>query len=589
MQAFCYQYIDIITLPFNLYAGLIRVQAEIQDQFTVISLRSSREHQLQKSPGCQLYHNASIYTLNPKHPWAEAMLISRGKIVQIGSLDGINAVLTGQEEVIDLEGSMVLPGFVDAHAHPSHAVDFFENINLYQLHTIEQYENKIRKFIADHPDRDFFRGSGWDNSLFPPSGPNKERLDRISVDKPIVLISYDYHSMWVNSAMLERAGIKSSTPSPAGGVIEKDTLTGQPNGTLRETAMKLVEAVLPAYSQDQRTNTIMAYQEMAFQAGITLSHDAMVDQETIRSYQALAAAGSLRMNLRASFLIEPGKPVGEQVEMLVEMRAVNKMDKFQIHTAKLFIDGVVEGGTAYLLEPYTNQPGYSGELIWEPGLLKETCAALDKEQIQIHMHVIGDAAARIALDALEYAREINGRRDARHLITHLQLVAPVDIPRFRQLDVIVVPNPFWFKIDDYYSVLAIPYLGKKRADRQYPMRSFLQAGVRLASASDFPVTIPCDPLIGIELGFRRMPVGAQGCAILWPEERVNLEEMIATFTINGAHANFLEKQTGSLEVGKQADFVVLDQDLFKVDPADIAGIKVLNTYVDGEQVYLNKG
>jgi hypothetical protein len=171
------------------------------------------------------------------------------------------------------------------------------------------------------------------------------------------------------------------------------------------------------------------------------------------------------------------------------------------------------------------------------------------------------------------------------MITHLQLVRPEDIQRFKQLGVIGVPQPFWFKIDEYYWELALPYLGKERADLQYPMQSFIDAGVIMASASDFPVTVPFDPVIAIQLGITRSEIGKTTEEILWPEERAGLEDMITSFTTNGAYANFLENETGSIEVGKQADLIVLDQNLFEIPPTEIADSKVLLTLVDGESVY----
>jgi predicted amidohydrolase YtcJ len=283
--------------------------------------------------------------------------------------------------------------------------------------------------------------------------------------------------------------------------------------------------------------------------------------------------------------MHPDLPIDEQINNLLGQRSINKHPRFQTNTAKIFVDGVVEGGTAYLLDPYQHKPDFSGLPIWSPDLLNEFFSALDKEDIQIHVHVIGDAAARITLDALEYSLGVNGKRDSRHLLTHLQLVTPGDISRIKQLGVIGVPNPYWFKVDDYYHKLALPYLGADRADKQYPMRSFMDAGVVMASASDFPVTIPFDPVIGIQLGITRTEVSGTSTEVLWSEERANLEQMITSFTYNGAYANFLENQTGSLEVGKQADFIVLDQNLFEIPQTEIAHTKVLLTYVDGQEVF----
>jgi len=533
--------------------------------------------------------NGSIYTVDKGYLWAQAIAISGERIFFVGIDNDVEAFVDSETEVIDLDGKMILPSFIDAHAHPSHAIDLMENISLYLLDSVDKYQQTIQRFFEDHPHLDVYRGSGWDNTLFPNRGPSKEILDALIPQKPISLVSSDGHSLWVNSVTLEQAQITKDTIDPDGGVIERDPETGEPNGTLRETAAKFVENVIPGYTIEERVNTLRSYQEMAFQAGVTMCHDAMLNEQSIAGFKVLEADGSLQMRFRGSITIEPDQPAEEQIEMLLSERSRNFHPMFQTNTAKIFVDGVVEGGTAYLLEPYQHLPDFYGELIWNPQQLKEICAALDNEKIQIHIYVIGDAAARIALDALEYAQQMNGKRDARHLLTHLQLVTPEDILRFEQLGVIGVPNPYWFKLDDYYWSLSLPYLGKERADHEYPMQSFLEAGVLMASASDFPVTIPFDPLIGIETGITRSEIGVSTKEILWPEEKASLEEMVASFTINGAYANFLEYEIGSLEVGKKADFIVLDRNLFQIPSNDIAKTKVLRTFIDGKEVFRAAG
>ena len=250
------------------------------------------------------------------------------------------------------------------------------------------------------------------------------------------------------------------------------------------------------------------------------------------------------------------------------------------------MDGVIEGSTAYLLAPYEHMPGFRGTSLWDTEVLKESFKAFDKENFQIHVHAIGDAATRITLDAFECVRDANDDRDSRHQITHLQLVDPEDIPRFAALDVIGIPQPIWHLKGEYYAKLSLPYLGRERSDRQYPMKSFIDAGVKMASASDFPVTIPCPPLLGIMIGTTRCEPGIIGSdEVLWPEECMSLDEMIASFTINGAYANFLENDTGSLEVGKAADLVVLDRNLFEIPASEINNAKVLLTLFEGKEVY----
>jgi predicted amidohydrolase YtcJ len=311
----------------------------------------------------------------------------------------------------------------------------------------------------------------------------------------------------------------------------------------------------------------------------------MLEPHSIAAFRALADEDQLKIRFRGAITLDPHKDLMQQIKSVKDECSRNTHPYFQTSAAKIFVDGVVEGGTAYLLEPYAHQPDFRGEPIWPPEILNDACLVLDREKLQIHLHVIGDAAARITLDAIQYAWETNGERDARHLVTHLQLVEPDDIRRFAQYNVIGVPQPFWFKIDEYYSELALPYLGKERADKQYPMKSLMDAGVIMASSSDFPVTIPFDPLIAIQTGITRTSNSDSAKDVLWPEERITLEEMIVSYTYNGAYANFLENETGSLEVGKQADLIVLDQNLFKIPQNEIAKTKVLLTLVNGQEVY----
>ena len=529
--------------------------------------------------------NGSVYTVDKDRSWAEAVAIAGDHIVFVGSDEDAGSLIGSETSVIDLDGKMVLPGFVDAHAHPSHAMDIVSNINLHPLDSLGEYEGAIAEFIDRNPNAEAYRGGGWSDTLFPNLGPTRELLDAISPDRPVALVSYDGHSLWVNSSTLERARINKDTPDPEGGRIERDPATGQPSGTLRETATKLVEGVIPDYSIEERKEALLAYQKMAVRAGITMCHDAMLDTQSIAAFNALADEGQLNMRFRGSIALEPTQAIDQQVKAVIQERARNMHPLFQTHAAKIFVDGVVEGGTAYLLEPYAHKPEYCGEPIWGPGILNAASAALDAKSIQIHFHVIGDAAARITLDALEHAQNENDRRDSRHLITHLQLVEPEDIHRFKQLGVIAIPQPFWFKIDDYYRKLALPYLGKARAAKQYPMRSLVDAGVIIASASDFPVTIPFDPLIAIQLGITRSSINDSTDEVLFLEEKATLEDMITSFTFNGSYANFLENETGSIEAGKRADLVVLDQDLFDIPGNEIANTKVLLTLVDGKEVF----
>lgn len=566
-----------------------------------MALSSTAKRDRSNSYADLVLQNGAIYTVNSLKPWASALGIRDRTIVFVGGEEDVSEWIGPKTEVIDLKGKTVLPGFVDSHAHISAAVFMVAQADLHGLPTLDAYKVAIYQFFQKNPELEVIYGSGWADGLFPSTGPLKGDLDAVVPDKPVSVRSYDGHSVWANSPALSLAGITKDTQDPLGGVIERDQNSGEPSGTLRETAMDLIQSALPPFTIEQLKAGIMAYQKMAAEAGITTSHDAMLvipgttgsylgsgpARNNTTAFSELMEAGKLTVHVRGSFLITPEGGF-DQVRVLKEESLKHKHLSFKARSAKIFVDGVIEGGTGYLLEPYVHKPDYLGECLWEQDALNEVCAALDHEGIQIHVHAIGDAATRMTLDSLEYARERNGPRDSRHLITHIHLVHPDDIPRFGELGIVGVPQPFWFGKGEYYEKLALPYLGKERADRQYPMKSLVDEGVILASASDFPVTYPCPPLLGIMTGITRSESGVEDPEqVLWPEESLTLEEMIASFTYNGAYANFLEDQLGSIEVGKLADLVVLDQDLFGLPVREIGDTKVLMTLFEGQEVFLD--
>jgi hypothetical protein len=541
----------------------------------------------QTSPADLVLRNGIIYTVDQKRSVAEAMAIKNGQIQYVGTDTGSARYIGRSTRVIDLRRRMVLPGFVDSHCHPTSAYKYFFELTLNGLRTIPEYEKAILDFVARHPNASYIRGRGWSNTLFAKTGPDRKLLDAIIPAIPVTLSSEDGHSQWVNSKTLELAGITRSTPDPEGGVIERDPATGKPTGTLREAAADLVAEVFPAYTVDELKRGLEEYQSMALAFGITTAHDASVNVpgNEVLAYRALQAEGRLRMRFRASVFVDPAKGPA-QIQLLLEERGRNSDSLFQTNSAKIFLDGVVEGSTAYLKENYKHLPRSRGKMLCTQDELNTICAELQKNNMQIHVHAIGDGATSAALDAFAFAEHQSGRRDARHCITHLQLVDPGDMARFKLLGVVAVPQPYWFMKDDYYYNLQVPYLGQERADAEYPMESFFRAGVTVASSSDYPVTIPCNPLVGIQTGVRRSkPETADPREVLWPEERATLEEMIASFTINGAYANFVENQTGSLEGGKSADCVVLDTDLFSIPVTDIQKAKVVLTLFGGKEAF----
>ena len=553
------------------------------------------------SPADTAFVNGCVYTVDPLRPWAQAIAVTNGLFSAMGSASDIDAYIGPETQVIDLDGKMVLPGFIDSHAHASCATNETASLEMFHLESLAEYLDAVRAFAAQHPELKVIYGGGWHNGLFPSTGPVKEDLDAIVSDRPVCLTSEDGHFDWVNSKAIEMAGISKDTVAPAGGIIEKDPLTGEPSGTFRETARDLVQNVLPPFTVDQIKGSIHNFMQEAARVGITTVHDPLLilpdadgqligfgaGRNNIQAYAEMAQDSELTVRVRGTILTDPTLDA-DQVKNIKSMCEQHKAPLFQITGIKVFVDGVVEGATAFLLEPYAHMPDTCGEPLWDLNGLKSLFTEAQKEQLQIHIHAIGDAAIRMSLDALEHARSTHGASDYRHAITHLHLFDRADIPRMAALNIIGVPQPFWFVKGDYFHTLEARYLGLERAEKEYPMKSLADAGILLAGASDYPVQVPSPPLMGIMLGVTRCEPGETNPdEILGPEERMTLEEMIEIFTINGARANFLEHETGSIEVGKRADMVVLENNLFDIPATEIADTKVLMTIFEGQSVYRN--
>jgi len=536
-----------------------------------------------------VFLNGVIYTADANDTTVKALAIKDGKILALGGGSEMEIYIGSGTEVTDLAGKMVLPGMIDSHLHPpGNALIELYNIYLSQKDDKDTILAKAAKFIAANPDLDAYYGNGWSVGVFEGEetirGPKKERLDAISPNKPVILTSYDGHSIWANSKALEIAGITKDTPDPEAGVIERDPVTGEPWGTLKEAAMELLPD--EKYTLAQLIEGVKAFQALMHSLGYTgifsATFSAGMDDETSKVFKLLDDKGELKMWVRASERIDitRDEDLETQIANLKRLRDTYSGKLFKVTNAKIFIDGVIEGVTAKLLQPYEKAAGkgngYYGMYSWEDmNALKQAFTTLNREGFQIHIHSIGDRATRDTLDAFEYAlKQVPGEH--RNAITHLQLVAPEDIPRFKELGVIANCQAYWhLKEPGWWEVVDFPFLGK-RAENEYPLRSFFRSGAVVASSSDYPVTDPPNPLRAIQVGVTRN---------LNREERSSLTDMIKSFTANNAYALFLDDVTGTIEVGKYADLVILDQDLFNINPLDIDGVRVLKTMFRGEVVY----
>lgn len=527
----------------------------------------------------KVYSDSSFY---------EAILIEGRKIKAVGTDDEIMKMLGEEDENIDLEGRLVLPGFIDSHAHgPFSLSKMVDRIDLYPVDTKEGYLDIIRKFVEEHPEMEVYSGMGWLNPAFD-GAPDKESLDSICSDKPVILQSGDGHSVWGNSKAIELAGISADTSDPEGGTIERNP-DGSPIGTFREQAQDMLRDLIPEPTVEEYRKSIMIFQDMMAGYGTTAVFDPMValDSNLLEAYRVMDREGQLKVKFALAYQSDPEAP-----EVLAsrccETGPFNSGKLIEGTFVKVFIDGVVEGGTAYLKDEYCTRPGYHGEALWSQKKLDEFCAAVDRAGYDIHFHVIGDAAVKQVIDAMEYVKKENGERNRNTVAAHMQIVDPADFERLKELDIRISSNPYWFlKAPGYYDDIELPMLGE-RAENEYPMKSFFDLGLTVSAGSDFAVTPDPYPMKGIQLAMLRTieyDEHNEPKNILGEKERITFEQGLAAFTVNGAVTMGIDDMTGEIRAGKCADLAVMDQNVFETDPRELENTAVYMTISDGEVIY----
>ncbi len=535
-------------------------------------------------PADVVLKNTAVYTMTSPDP-AEAIAIRGDKIVFVGTNTAVDGFVGDSTEVFDLGGRMVMPGFRDVHVHPQSGIGL-SDCHFEEIETAKAIVDSVARCVAGAKPGAWVRGRGWALPVFPNGNPNKALLDQVAPDNPVYLTAADGHSAWVNSKALELAGVTKATPDPVNGRIERDG-AGNPSGTLRENANDLVAKFLPPYSLEERKAGLVRGLRLANELGITTVHDASAGPEALEAYAALDLEGNLTSRVIAAQHVDPEKPVS-QVDSLVAWRQRFKGTKyFRPDAAKFFADGVIEAKTAATLAPYLNSGDNRGVSNFRQGQLDSLMMAVDKAGIQIHVHAIGDRGIRMGLDAYERTRQANGPRDARPIIAHIQLFDPADIPRFKALGVIASFQPLWAFADKYITDLTIPILGPERSRWLYPIASVAKSGAVLASGSDWTVS-SLNPLEAIQVAItRRAPTDSAGPAWI-PEEVVDLTTMLKSYTTGAAFAGFEDKTNGTLEVGRAADLIVLDRNLYRIAVTDIHKTRVLLTIMDGKTVYTDK-
>lgn len=533
-----------------------------------------------------VYHTGKIYTVNGAQPWAEAVAIRNGKIAFVGSDDAVRAYIGKETKTYDLNGRVLLPAFQDAHIHPIYSGLETLACDLTESESIEGYRAIIPACAEAGANKEWITGGGWSMAAFGPGAmASKDILDELVPDQPIYLSSRDGHSGWANSKALQIAGITRDTPDPVDGYIDRDPETGEAIGSLQEGAMGLVTRHIPPPSAAERIAALEYARDMLHGYGITSVQEAYAYVADLETYEALDKQHKLNLRIVTALLWD-SEQTEEQIPTLLEQRERYTSGNIRATSIKIFVDGVMENYTAVMVEPYLVESGTRGIPMIDPEYMKEVVTMLDAEGFQVHFHALGDGAVRYALDAVEAAREQNGDSDRRHHLSHLQVIHPDDIPRFSTLGAVANFQPAWAYADEYVVDLTLPFIKPEVAKWMYPIRSVLDAGGEVAFGSDWAVST-ADPFYQIETAVTRIDAELHDTDPLNPEQAITLEEAVEAFTSGSAWVNHQELETGSVEVGKLADLIVLDQNIFEVDPEKISETRVLLTLFEGLPVHGN--
>ena len=535
--------------------------------------------------------HGKVYTMNAKHPWAQAVAVRSGKIVAVGDDAEIDKLRSPGTKVIDVGDRLVLPGFVDSHIHFFEGSIFLDRVHLEGAGNITEIRKRLRDYAANHSGDGWIVGAGWDYAMFGEEKlPNKRDLDELFPERPVFLDGFDGHTAWVNSKALALAGIRRGTPDPPNGTIVRDPQTGEATGALREdAAIDMVKRVRPKATRAERLAALRSGMKLANENGLTRVHAAgghfeSGDFDEFDLYDELRRHGELTLRMYIAYFLDPPELRPRDLEAIAAANQKYTGDWLAGGVVKLRLDGVIESHTAAMLEPYSDDPSSKGALFWDPEKYKSAVLELDRRGLQLFTHAVGDFAVRTALDAYENAERVNRTSDRRHRVEHIETIASTDILRFGKLRVIASMQPLHAYPDANTLGVWMRNAGADRGSRAWPWRSIAASGGRLAFGSDWNV-VTLNPWEGLQNAVTRQTVQGQPAEGFLPQERISLEQAVEAYTLGAAFAGRRERTEGSLEPGKLADLIIVSQNVFQIDPHRIAETKVLTTIVGGRVVY----
>jgi predicted amidohydrolase YtcJ len=582
----------VLTLHFLAHGGEVRLPHQ-RLSFAVAPLVAilfcasfSRAQQSARvAPADILIVHAKIYTVDAKKPRAQSLAIRKGKIVAVGSDEEVARFRGIGTKRIDAGGKLVLPAFTDSHIHMLDGGFSLVHAKLEGAKDVAEIQSRLRVYAEQHPDDKWVLGGGWNYAMFSPETlPTKKPLDQLFPAIPVFLECYDGHTFWANSKALALAGITKSTPNPANGEIVREPATGEPTGALKESAGELIRKFVPKPTYVEHLNALRAAIKWANQNGLARVHSAGGDFEHLDLLQELRGENQLSVRFHVAYVVDPSGLRAEDVDAIEAARKKFRDEWIDAKSVKFFLDGVVESHTAAFLEPYTDDTSTKGSLFWDPQKYKATVVELDKRGFQLYTHAIGDYAVRTALDAYELAEDTNHTRDHRNRVEHVETITTADIPRFARLGVIASMQPLHAYPDEDTLDVWARNIGPERASRAWLWKSIAEHGGRYTFGSDWPV-VTLNPWEGIQTAVTRQTNDGRPDGGFVPSQKLTVAQAVEGYTIDAAYAGRLEKTEGSLETGKVADVIMLDRNIFEIDPQTIDRTKVVLTIVGGKIVY----
>ena len=532
------------------------------------------------APATLVVTNARIATMDPKMPRAEALAVKGEWIVFVGNVADAQKYVGAQTRVIDAHGKLVVPGFNDSHAHFAGGSSGLRSLNLYGVSSLAEVQRLVAERVKAAKPGEWITGSRYDHTLWGTAWPTKADLDKVAPNNPVVLRRASGHSAWVNSKALELSGVTRNTKNPAAGEVQKDPRTGEPTGILLETAQSLVRAQLPLLTGAERRQRAKEDLLLGFEHAASLG---VTSVQSSSSLEELDLLRELQREGRLTLRYDGWLTLGDAKSLAAKNLRTGQGDYWvRVGFLKGFIDGTLGDGTAAMFQPFADRPDFRGLPRMSQTELDSAVIIADRLGFQIGIHAIGDQGVHMVLDAYEKAAKVNASRARRHRVEHAQLIAPADIPRFAALGVIASMQPTHATTDMRFAELRVGY---DRAKTAYPWRSLLNTGAMLAFGTDWSVE-PLDPMRGVFSAATRTNIQRMEPKEGWfPEQKLTIWESIYYYTWGSAYAERLENVKGSLAVGRLADLVMLDHDLFTVPTDQILQTKVDMTIVGGRVVF----